>query len=109
MLRALSFAIIAAIGIYRLVIGPGWGLLPLLVVGPAVAAAVGGPLCTLAAGAAALAVWLMFAASVLLPGGAHRMTEVAVLAWPVSRRPVPWPAGPGGTGTANWLRKDGEK
>jgi len=49
-------------------------------VGPAVAAAVGGPLCTLAAGAAALAVWLMFAASVLLPGGAHRMTEVAVLA-----------------------------
>ena len=81
MLRALSFAIIAAIGIYRLVIGPGWGLLPLLVVGPAVAAAVGGPLCTLAAGAAALAVWLMFAASVLLPGGAHRMTEVAVLAW----------------------------
>jgi hypothetical protein len=34
MLRALSFAIIAAIGISRLVIGPGWGLLPLLAAGP---------------------------------------------------------------------------
>ena len=79
MLRTLPFAIIAAIGISRPVIGPGWGLLPLLVVGPVVAAAVGGPLYTLAAGAAALAVCLMFTASVL-PGGAHRMTEVAVLA-----------------------------
>src|SRR6476661_9659344 len=52
MLRTLPFAIIAAIGISRPVIGPGWGLLPLLVVGPVVAAAVGGPLYTLAAGAA---------------------------------------------------------
>jgi hypothetical protein len=38
---ALPFAIIAAIGVSRMVIGPGWGLLPLLAVAPAVAAAVG--------------------------------------------------------------------
>ena len=56
MLPALPFVIIASIGVSRLVIGPGWGLLPLLAVGPAVAAAVGGLLYTLVAGAVALAV-----------------------------------------------------
>ena len=39
MLPALPFAIIASIGVSRMVSGPGWGLLPLLAVGPAVAAA----------------------------------------------------------------------
>jgi serine phosphatase RsbU (regulator of sigma subunit) len=61
------------------VLGPGWGLLPLLAVGPAVAAAVGGPLYTLAAGAAALAVCVPFAAG-MQPGASHRMTGVTVLA-----------------------------
>src|SRR5690349_10822531 len=37
----LPFAVIAVIGVSRMVIGAGWGLLPLLTVGPAVAAAAG--------------------------------------------------------------------
>lgn len=61
---ALPFAIIAAIGVSRMVIGPGWGLLPLLAVGPAVAAAIGGLVYTLAAGAVALAVYGLFAVGV---------------------------------------------
>jgi Stage II sporulation protein E (SpoIIE) len=76
---ALPFAIIVAIGVSRLVIGPGWGLLPLLAVGPAVAAAVCRPLDTLAAGAVALAVCLLFAAD-LQPGATHRAAGVAFLA-----------------------------
>jgi serine phosphatase RsbU (regulator of sigma subunit) len=79
MLLALPFAIIAAVGVSRAVIGSGWGLLPLLAVGPAVAATIGGPLSTLAAGAVALAVCLLFAAG-MPPGTSHRMTGVAVLA-----------------------------
>lgn len=80
-LSALPFAVIAAIaiGVFRMVIEPGWGLLPLLAVGPAVAAAVGGPLYTLASGAAALAVGLLFAAG-MPPAATHRMAEVAFLA-----------------------------
>src|SRR5215471_17337365 len=73
------FAVIAAIGVSRVVIGPGWGLLPLLAVGPAVAAAAGGPLYTLAAGAAALTVCLPFAAG-MEPCASHRMTAITVLA-----------------------------
>jgi serine phosphatase RsbU (regulator of sigma subunit) len=72
MLPALPFAIIAAIGASEVVIGPGWGLLPLLAVGPAVAAAVGGPLYTLAAGAVTLAVCLVFTVG-MLPGATHRL------------------------------------
>jgi hypothetical protein len=79
MLPALPFVIIAGISVSRLVIGPGWGLLPLLAVGPAVAAAVGGPLYTVAAGGVALAVCLLFAVGGQ-PGVAHRMTGVALLA-----------------------------
>ncbi len=45
----------AAAGVARAVFGPNWGLLPLVIVGPAVAAAVGGLYYTLAAGAVALA------------------------------------------------------
>jgi len=76
MLPALPFAIIAANGVSRVVMGPGWGMLLLLAVGPAVAAAVGGPLYTLAAGAAALAVGLPFAAG-MRPAATHRLAEVA--------------------------------
>ena len=78
-LLALPFAVIAAIGVSRVVIGLGWGLLPLLAVGPAVAATVDGPLYTLAAGVAALAVCLLFAVG-MHPGASHRMTGVTVLA-----------------------------
>src|SRR5260221_13334172 len=77
-LPALPFAVIAAIGVSRVVMGPGWGMLPLLAAGPAVAAAVDGPLCTLAAGAAALAAGLPLAAG-MRPAATHRVAEVAVL------------------------------
>src|SRR5262249_61483983 len=73
-LSALPFAVIAAIGVSRMVIGPAC-LLPLLAVGPAGAAAVGGPLYTLAAGTAALAARLRFAGG-QEAGAAHRITAV---------------------------------
>jgi serine phosphatase RsbU (regulator of sigma subunit) len=79
MLPALPFAIIVLIGVSRTVIGPGWGLLQLLAVGPPVAAAIGGPLYTLAAGTVALATCLLCAAD-MLPGASPRMTEAAFLA-----------------------------
>jgi serine phosphatase RsbU (regulator of sigma subunit) len=68
-------AIVAA----RLIVGPAWGLLPLLAVGPAMAAALGGLAYTLAAGAAALAGCLLF-----LPGmqadAAPRQAQIALAA-----------------------------
>src|SRR5260370_28226339 len=79
MLPALPFAIIAAIGVSRIVAGPGWGLLPLLAVGPAVPAAAGGPLATLAPGAVALVGCLLFAVG-MQPGATHPMAEDAFLA-----------------------------
>ena len=57
-LLALPFVIMAAAGAARAVFGPNWGLLPLVIVGPAVAAAIGGLYYTLAAGVVALAVLL---------------------------------------------------
>src|SRR5258708_13526496 len=51
---------------------------PLVGAGPAVAAAVDGPLGTLAAGAAALAAGLPFAAG-MQPAATHRVAEVAFL------------------------------
>jgi serine phosphatase RsbU (regulator of sigma subunit) len=60
-LLALPFVMMAAVGAVRVIFGPGWGLLPLLVVGPAMAAAVGGLYYTLAAGAVALAECMLLA------------------------------------------------
>lgn len=57
---ALSFGTMAAIGAARLMLGPAWGLLPLLAVGPAMAAAVGALIPTMAAGAMAMGEDLMF-------------------------------------------------
>jgi serine phosphatase RsbU (regulator of sigma subunit) len=62
-LLALPFAILAGFGAARAGIGPGWGVLPLLAVGPAVAAAIGGVYYTLAAGAVAMAECLLFVIS----------------------------------------------
>jgi serine phosphatase RsbU (regulator of sigma subunit) len=50
---ALPFILIFIVGLLRLISGPGYGLLPLLAVGPASAAAVGGPLFTLCVGGTA--------------------------------------------------------
>ncbi|HEX3492575.1 MAG TPA: PP2C family protein-serine/threonine phosphatase [Streptosporangiaceae bacterium] len=66
-LLILPFALIAAIAAARQALGPGWSLL--LAVGPAVAAAVGGPRYTLAAGGTALAACLLLLAD--LTAGRH--------------------------------------
>jgi serine phosphatase RsbU (regulator of sigma subunit) len=66
-LLVLPFALIAAIGLARSGLGPGWGML--LAVGPAVAAAIGGPRYTLTAGAAALGTCLLLRAD--LTAGRH--------------------------------------
>jgi serine phosphatase RsbU (regulator of sigma subunit) len=57
---AVPFAISAGSFVAREVLGAGWGLLPLLVVGPAVAAAIGGARYTLAAGITAAAGCLLY-------------------------------------------------
>jgi serine phosphatase RsbU (regulator of sigma subunit) len=49
----MPFVLIFIVGLLRLMSGPGYGLLPLLAVGPASAAAVGGRLFTLSAGGTA--------------------------------------------------------
>src|SRR5260370_771517 len=69
-----------AVGVRRVVLGPGWGMLPLLAAGAAVAAAVDGPLYALAAGAVALAVRLPFAAGMQPPGVTHHLVGHAFLA-----------------------------
>jgi serine phosphatase RsbU (regulator of sigma subunit) len=59
-LLALSFGTMAAVGAACLIFGPGWGLLPLLAVGPAVVASVGWFIPTLVAGGMAMGEDLMF-------------------------------------------------
>jgi serine phosphatase RsbU (regulator of sigma subunit) len=54
LLLASPFALTVGIAVARTIVGPGWGLVPLLAVGPAVAAAIGGAAYTLASGALAL-------------------------------------------------------
>jgi serine phosphatase RsbU (regulator of sigma subunit) len=76
-LLPLPFVIMAAAGTAFVVVGPGWGFLPLPVVGPAVAAAIGGVWYTLAAGAMAMAECLLLAIS--MPAD-RRPAEVAFLA-----------------------------
>lgn len=76
----MPFAISAGVVIARLAIGPGWGLLPLLVVGPAVAAALGGAVYTLAAGVTAVAACLMFGEREMHMAVYHRQVVVAFLA-----------------------------
>jgi Stage II sporulation protein E (SpoIIE) len=78
MLLALPFVILAVVGIIWLVVGPGWDLLLLLAVGPAVAAGVGALLYTLVAGVAAIAESLAFAVN--LPRAASRPAEIMFLA-----------------------------
>lgn len=75
----LPYVIMAAVGIAGFLVGPGWGLLPLVVVGPAVAAAIGGMRYTLATGAVAIAECLLL--DLLLPrGDDHRQAQIAIIA-----------------------------
>jgi hypothetical protein len=57
---ALPFAMMTAVFIARLIVGPGWGLLPLLAIGPAIAAPLAGMAYTVAAGAVALGACVPF-------------------------------------------------
>jgi serine phosphatase RsbU (regulator of sigma subunit) len=79
-LLSVPFLIPLVLSILRLlVVGPGHGLLPLLAVGPAVAAAIGGVTYTLAAGAAALAAETLLILD-LLPAGPARQAEAGFAA-----------------------------
>jgi serine phosphatase RsbU (regulator of sigma subunit) len=60
LLLASPFALTVAIAGARVIVGPNWGLVPLLAVGPAVAAAIGGAAYTLMAGGLALAICALF-------------------------------------------------
>lgn len=79
-LLASPFVLIAAIAASRLLAGPGWGLLPLLVAGPAVAAAIGGVRYTLAAGVEALVLSGLFLADIQPGSVAHRAAIVVLVA-----------------------------
>lgn len=78
MLLALPYAIMAAVGIAGVMVGADWGLLPLVVVGPAVAAAIGGVRYTLATGGVAVLECLLL--DLLLPrGDDHRQAQIAII------------------------------
>ena len=70
----------AAIAASRLAVGTGWGLLPLLAVGPAVAAAIGGVWYTLAAGLQALVISGLFLLDIQPRSVAHRSAVVVLFA-----------------------------
>lgn len=82
-IRPLPWLAIAGDGAARLALGPRWGGLRLLAVGPAMASAADGMLITVAAGIASLAVYLAFALAVRpvvrAPGSeSDVMTEAAI-------------------------------
>lgn len=76
----LPFAIVVGVAITRMELGRGWGLLPILAVGPAVAAAVGGALYTLSAGLLAVAAGLYFVLTMQPGTESHRAAVVSLLA-----------------------------
>jgi serine phosphatase RsbU (regulator of sigma subunit) len=79
-LLTVPFAIPVAVGAARLMAGPGWGLLPLLIVGPAMAAALGGAAYTLAAGAVALGATMLFDVRIMHQSVSHHQVIVAFAA-----------------------------
>ena len=76
-LLTVPFAISIGAAATRLVVGPGWGLLPLLIVGPAIAAALGGAAYTLAAGAVALGAVMLFDVRIMHQSVSHHQVIVA--------------------------------
>jgi serine phosphatase RsbU (regulator of sigma subunit) len=63
LLAVAPFALVAVLGAVRLAIGSGWGILPLLAVGPAVAAVLGGVRLVMAVGAEAVVICVLFLAA----------------------------------------------
>lgn len=78
--RALLVAGMAALGVARAAAGFGWGLLPLLAVGPGLAAAAGGVWFVLGVGGEALAVCGVFLAQLPLGSPGRHMAAVAGMA-----------------------------
>ena len=76
---AVPFVLLLVVGLTRLLLGPGYGLLPLLAIGPGSAAAIGGPLFALAVGGAAIgeAALIGFAVE---PDTPHKAVVVAFIA-----------------------------
>lgn len=75
-LSAVPFILLLSVALLRLMLGPGYGLWPLLAIGPAAAAAVGGPVYTLSVGCVALGAELLLAYAL---GPAVTVKEHAVL------------------------------
>lgn len=75
-LLAVPFILVVVVGLLRLMLGPGYGLWPLLAIGPAFAAALGGPVYTLSVGAVALGAEVLLAYAL---GPAITFREHAVL------------------------------
>jgi serine phosphatase RsbU (regulator of sigma subunit) len=80
MLLTVPFVITAGALIAGLLVGSGWGLLPLLVVGPAIAASLGGARYTVAVGAAAVVAGMLFDIDTMHEHINHRAVVVAVVA-----------------------------
>jgi serine phosphatase RsbU (regulator of sigma subunit) len=76
-LLTVPFAISVGTAAARVMVGPGWALLPLLIVGPAVAAALGGAAYTLAAGAVALGAVALFDIRIMHQSVSHHQVIVA--------------------------------
>jgi serine phosphatase RsbU (regulator of sigma subunit) len=72
--------LIVGVTVARIELGSGWGTLPLLVVGPAVAAAIGGSFYTLAAGLLAMASALHFVLTMSRTEEGHRAAVVTLVA-----------------------------
>ena len=75
-LFAVPFVLLVVVGLLRLMLGPGYGLWPLLAIGPAFAAVVGGPVYPLCAGGVALGAEVLLSFAL---GPALRAKDHAVL------------------------------
>ncbi len=80
LLAAVPFALVAVLGVLRLWVGPGWGILPLLALGPALAALLGGVVLVLAVGAVSVVVDVAFLASDQFGSGAFHRAVTALVA-----------------------------
>jgi serine phosphatase RsbU (regulator of sigma subunit) len=80
LLLALPFALTLGTFVARTIVGPGWGLVPLLAVGPAVAAAIGGAAYTLASGALALVICALLLICPMAGAPARRADMIGLVA-----------------------------